>query len=565
MKKIKLKVMTILLSLALVVNTLCFYIPTYASEPSHGGGGGTHESNETNYKGNYTLKDFITLGTDSGEIYAFGLFELDKFVLYCLSSFYGVFTGRGFEGLAKDFVTYTDSLGTGEWIHVDANNNVTYDQELIDLLKQFLTEYATQHPEEVEKINYRIIHTATYEQMFKDTMNYGNTLKGDFTVPEGSNTMEFWEKLWLAQNEYDSFPHLLSAPALTTLIDPEKTQDITIGQFFTIFDNYEKNLTDPTKISCFIGEFGGSAWGDETQYHIKVCTYDYTTDSITIDRFNSSNQNVRFVWDPDNKVWNGTESGHYLFSSSSNAYVNVSYTYWGTYNESRGCFMNMTDELKPRYFATYNNDGSVNVPALATPYGSSFRLFATEQDAMRYFEMCEESGLNFDPSQVYTGGSVTINNNGDVTINNPPSEGGDDTPVNDSEILEMIYNRLGEILTQVGRINQISIADTVINAIDAYDGGISQIADELVDSISQVFPFCILWDFVRIVKIFEAEPISPVFEIPIKFVWIDEAITIDLTEYESLFTLLRTGEVILFLLGLFHITMAWVGKGDEVI
>ena len=206
--------------------------------------------------------------------------------------------------------------------------------------------------------------------------------------------------------------------------------------------------------------------------------------------------------------------------------------------------MNMADELKPRYFATYNNDGSVNVPALATPYGSSFRLFATEQDAMRYFEMCEESDLNFDPNQVYTSGSVTINNNGDVTINNSPSEGGDDTPVNDSEMLEMIYNRLGEILTQVGRINQISIADTVINAIDAYDGGISQIADELVDSISQVFP---------------------VFEIPIKFVWIDNTITIDLTEYESLFTLLRTGEVILFLLGLFHITMAWVGKGDEVI
>ena len=74
-----------------------------------------------------------------------------------------------------------------------------------------------------------------------------------------------------------------------------------------------------------------------------------------------------------------------------------------------------------------------------------------------------------------------------------------------------------------------------------------------------------MWDFVRIVKIFEAEPISPVFKIPIKFVWIDEAITIDLTEYESLFTLLRTGEVILFLLGLFNITMAWVGKGDEVI
>lgn len=559
MKRVKKQILCIVL----VFLFLCQSTVVYASGVgNHGGGGGTHEEGGTNYEGNYTLKAFWQLGRDSGEKAAFGLTELSKAILFGLSSLYGTFTGTGYKGLAEGFVTYSDNFWTGEWIHVDANNNVTYDQELIDLLKQFLTEYAQQHPDEVEKINYRIIHTSTYEQMFKDTMNYGNTLKGDYTVPEGSNTMDFWEKLWLTQNEYDSFPHLLSAPALTALIDPEKTKDIIIGQSLTLFDNYEKNLTDPTKISCFIGGFGGSGWGDETQYQIKICTYDYTTGSITVDRAKSSNQNMHFVWNDSDKVWEGTETGHYLLSSSYNAYLNVSDGY---YAGSRGYFINMADEFKPRYFATYNDDGSVNIPALATPNGSSFRLFATEQDAMRYFEICADSGLNFDPNQVYTGGSVTINNNGDVTINNTPSDDGNDTPTGSSEMLEMIYNRLGKMLKQVAQINQFSVADTVINAIDSYEGGISQITDELVDSISQVFPFCILWDFVRIVKIFEAEPILPVFEIPIKFVWIDETITIDLTEYETLFTLLRTGEIILFLLGLFNITMAWVGKGDEVI
>lgn len=552
--KVKKKILCILFALLL----FCYQpILIYASDTEHGGGGGKHEIGETSYEGDYTVTDFL-------EDVSFGVVEFGKFATLIGTTTWGLSTGVGYKDIAEGFKTYNDTLGTGEWIHIDANNNVTYDQELIDLLKLFLAEYAQQHPEEVEKINYRIIHTAAYKQMFKDTMNYGNSLKGDYTVPEGSNTMDFWKKLWNTQNEYDSFPHLLSAPALSVLIDPEKTKDITIGQTLTLFDNYEKNLSDPTKISCFIGEFGGNGWGDETQYHIKVCTYDYTTGSITIDRARSSNQNVRFVWDSDNKVWNGAETGHYLFSSDFNAYINVSYTYWGANYESRGCLMNMADEFKPRYLATYNPDKSVNIPALATPYGSSFRLFATEQDAMRYFEMCAESDLNFDPSQVYTGGSITINNNGDVTINNNSSSGGDDTPIDGSQMTEMIYNRLGEILAQVKQLKPISVADTIINTIDTLEGGIGQIADELVDSISQVFPFCILWDFVRIVKIFEAEPVSPVFEIPIKFVWINETITVDLTEYEALFALLRTGEIVLFLLGLFNITMIWVGKGDEI-
>lgn len=537
MKKIKLKVVAVFLAITLALNATYACIPVYANE-------------YTDAFWEVVGDIFVFLGTGISGASAIPSGDFKKL----MENAYLV-DDKWNKGMTFD-EWFTKNFSKSD------NGQIYISEDLMKFLEEFLTEYAQQHPEEIEKINYRIIHTATYEQMFKDTMNYGNSLKGEYTVPEGSNTMDFWEKLWLAQNEYDSFPHLLSAPALTALIDPEKTKDVTIGQTLTMFDNYEKNLSDPTKISCFIGEFGGSSWGDETQYQIRICTYDYATGSITVDRAKGSNQNMRFVWNDSDKVWEGTETGHYLFSSSSNAYVNVSNGY---YAGTRGCFINMADEFKPRYYATYNNDGSVNIPALATPYGSSFRLFATEQDAMRYFEMCAESDLNFDPNQVYTGGSVTINNNGDVTINNNPSDDEDNPPINSSEIFEMIYNRLGEILTQVAQIKQFSVADTVINAFDTYEGDIDGIADELVDSISQVFPFCILWDFVRIVKIFEAEPISPVFGIPIKFVWIDEIITIDLTEYETIFALLRTGEIILFLLGLFNITMAWVGKGEEVI
>ncbi len=556
MKKITIRIVSIVLTLILGINALCFYFPVYASEPSHGGGGGTHEGGATNSEGDYTAMDFW-------EDVSFGGMEITKFVTFFVTTTMGFVNGTGYKDIAEGFITYMDNVGTGEWIHVDANNNVTYDQELIDLLKQFLTEYAQQHPEEVEKINYRIIHTSSYKELFDDFMDYGNYLKGNFTVPNGFNRMERFEQLWLSQTEYEQFPHLLCAPFNKTICDPDSVQDIILGQELNMFESYENNLFDPTKTSCFIGEFGnGSTWGDESHYHIKVCTYDKSTGSITVDRMQSSGQNCHFVWDSEQKIWVGTEAAHGVLWSSWDAYINVSATWWGN---RWGVFDGINPELVSRYTATYNADKSVNIPVLATPNGSSFRLFTTEQDAMRYFEACADSGLNFDPNQVYTGGSVTINNNGDVTINNNPSDNEDNPPINNSEIFEMIYNRLGEILTQVAQIKQFSVADTVINAFDTYKGDIDGIADELVDSISQVFPFCILWDFVRIVKIFEAEPISPVFEIPIKFVWIDETITIDLTEYETIFALLRTGEIILFLLGLFNITMAWVGKGDEVI
>lgn len=399
-------------------------------------------------------------------------------------------------------------------------------------------------------------------------MDYGNVLKGDFVVPDGSNSMDFWEKLWLSQNKYD-FPHLLSAPTLERYIDPENVKDVRVSQFFTMYEAYEKNLTDPTKTSCFIGQFGGggNSWGDERQYFISLFTYDYNTGSLTLDRSSSSNQNMHFLWDANNKVWNGTESGHYLFSSGFNAYVNVSYTYQGINYSSRGCLMNMDDVFKDRYYASYNSDKSVNIPALATPNGSSFRLFATEQDAMRYYETCANSGLNFDPDLVYTGGSITINNNGDVIINNnPPNEGDNNsTDANSSGWLEKIYNRLGDILTQVKQIKWLTVADVVLDALDSFSGGVGNIASSLVDALSQVFPLCILWDFVRIVEIFEAEPVPPVIKIPLKFGWIDETITIDLTEYNTIFTILRFGEIALFLVGLFNITMSWVGKGDELV
>ena len=537
MKKIKIRFMAAVLAVVLVIRIVYMPLPVYANE------------------------------------YVDGLEEIlyDLFVWVGTHfDFYISFNSGDFEQALENVYLLTDKINSGltfeEWLQKNYkksdNGEIEVSEELIKFLQEFADYYAQQHPDEVEKINCRIIHTLSYEEAFSKYIAYGNVFDRPLNLPDGCNSLDYWYDMWKTrQTDYDVFPRLITFTAYSRMNRPENVQDLTVAQDFSFFEGYEQGRT-----MCMIGGFGGQSagWGTEEQYRIGIYTYDAPTGALSVDRMtNGFTQSCRFIWDESEEVWNATENYHGCFSSGSYAYINMTAGWWAN---SWGYFARNPDPAyAKRYNAVYNDDGTITIPVLATPNGSSFRLFATEQDALRYFETCANSGLNFDPNQIYTGGSVTINNNGDVTINNTPPDDEDIPPINSSEISGMIYNRLGEILTQVAQIKQFSAADAVINAFDAYEGGINGIADELVDSISQVFPFCILWDFVRIVKIFEAEPISPVFEIPIKFVWIDETITIDLTEYETIFALLRTGEIILFLLGLFNITMAWVGKGDEVI
>lgn len=480
-------------------------------------------------------------------------------VLMLIGSYVGGIISGNYTNMVQASQEYSETFGTGEWVHVDSSGNVTYDQELIDLLKQFLEDYAQEHPDEVEKINYRIIHTMDYDTAFVRYADYKNALDGIVKPPEGSNSLAYWEEKWNAQTQYESFPRMILLSTYGRKANPENLQDLSLSQSFSFFEGYEKGKT-----TCLIGEFGGTNWGSTSEYHIGVYTYDSATGALSVDRrVTGFEQSCRFVWDADDLIWNGTENWNYLFPGSGNAYINMSGSFWGG---GWGYYaQNIDQEYGKRYGAIYNSDKSVTIPVLATPNGSSFRLFATEQDALKYYETCANSSLNIDPNQVYTGGSITINNNGDVTINNNPPDGGEDTPTDSTGWLEKIYNRLGDILTQVKQIKWLTLADVVLDALDSFGGGIGNIADALVDALAQVFPLCILWDFVRIVEIFEAEPIPPVIEIPLKFSWIDETITIDLTEYETIFTILRFGEIALFLVGLFNITMSWVGKGDEVV
>ena len=69
-------------------------------------------------------------------------------------------------------------------------------------------------------------------------------------------------------------------------------------------------------------------------------------------------------------------------------------------------------------------------------------------------------------------------------------------------------------------------------------------------NVTEKFPFSLPWDIGRLIQKFDVEPVAPVFEVPI----ISETITLDLTEFSELASIIRFFVLIGFILSLIFIS-----------
>lgn len=169
----------------------------------------------------------------------------------------------------------------------------------------------------------------------------------------------------------------------------------------------------------------------------------------------------------------------------------------------------------------------------------------------------------------YTGGDLVIPKDQLVNPDNPDdseSPDDEDEPTTETGWLKKIYVRLGDILNQLKQIKWLTVGDVILNAIDTFGSELGDIVGAVADSVSMVFPLCIAWDFVHLLEIFVAEPVEPIFTIPFKYepIGLDVTFTIDLTDWNWAVEMFRTFELLGFIVGLFNLTVAWVGKGDDV-
>lgn len=73
--------------------------------------------------------------------------------------------------------------------------------------------------------------------------------------------------------------------------------------------------------------------------------------------------------------------------------------------------------------------------------------------------------------------------------------------------------------------------------------------------LKSLFPFCIPFDLLALIKLLNADPVAPKFEIPLKLgTWIDYTLVIDLTSLGALSTVLRVGIIIFWVCGLMVVT-----------
>lgn len=267
-------------------------------------------------------------------------------------------------------------------------------------------------------------------------------------------------------------------------------------------------------------------------------------------------------------------SGYASFAPNGAVWIAPSSGYAVTFYNQSGTGFVYTD-----YWSFSNNDHTWSVSnqvctsagAVSIYGGPGHVAFETIEDYRAYIEDGSPYTL---VAPTYTGGNLVITpddlQNPDLPGN--PDFDDDGTPVTEKGWLQRIYERLGDILDQIKQIKWISVVDTIINAVDAFGddvvGAVASAADAVTGVLSEVFPLCIFWDIILVVHMFEAEPLDPVFEISIDFsaLGIQEPFefTIDLTEYDAIWSMLRVFEVLFFIAGLWKVTLDWVGKGDDV-
>lgn len=80
--------------------------------------------------------------------------------------------------------------------------------------------------------------------------------------------------------------------------------------------------------------------------------------------------------------------------------------------------------------------------------------------------------------------------------------------------------------------------------------------DDYKRDLRLIFPFCIPFDFISLLRVLDAEPVTPVFEVPfsVPVLGIDEKVVLDLSFLDDIMEVFRVCEVVSFIIVLMSVT-----------
>lgn len=233
------------------------------------------------------------------------------------------------------------------------------------------------------------------------------------------------------------------------------------------------------------------------------------------------------------------------------------------------------------FYVVENPDGSQTVTVI-----NDYKTMLSDGEAHPFSETRSEDFYFSDPASediveekgdqvdlaVNPDGSVTLP---DGTVVYPNADGTytiGGTDYSPSKVIPNINDLLKQLLDLQEQIKELDnslqfekdnadsldVSESVDSAVGAYEGDLSEFL--LNSRITQVFPFCLPFDFVRGMKLLSTSPVPPKFDINFDipsfgaYPGTHNVITLDLGLYSKYFTVVRWVTTILFILSLCFLT-----------
>lgn len=111
------------------------------------------------------------------------------------------------------------------------------------------------------------------------------------------------------------------------------------------------------------------------------------------------------------------------------------------------------------------------------------------------------------------------------------------------------------IKTELAAILAVGVVDLVWEEVEEDIQNAVDIAQDLTDLATSKFPFSIPRDIGLLLTMFRAEPVEPIFEIPFNFMGEETVVILDLTFAEDFLPYVHGGFILLFIVGLFGLSI----------
>ena len=537
MKQYIRKIIITLMAIVCIIMSCPFY--TYAS--NHGGSGGTDHNSAF-------ITDVGTINVEDDGVVMY-------YIEYIISNIGAIFVDHEITKAMANDQTMKEYIAKGKY---DANEKtVTFPKETVIYVKQCIDEYAKTENTKEENGGFYLLPTTKFDEVPVDHFKSSQAMRTfrNIVIEKGV--------LAVRTNYYSTL----------YFSDPFSDPDHPIGLVANIssLNNYIDN--PESEVAC--DYFCFNCWKNHSQKIMKFPESGQIYTSCS----EAEHVNTGASGYSSGARMNSKEGDSFNFTlySTTGERIRVFVSQVAAQNYSVGSrkiyFSENYYTYEPEELTVAVDDLSKSVDDLQKVIDDLLEKISNDTSEKEIEELLRQilEELRKNPG---TGGEGS--GGGDVTVSVDLKE--------TNSWLAKIYNRLGDVLDgmqegfenvvdQLKKIKGWSIADTIIDGVDAVADWAQFIKDLLSDVTSGVatvsstmtdaadlmktkFPFCLPWDVAMLITFLAHEPQTPVFKLPIiiESFGIEEYIVVDMTRFSALSTLSRTLLTLLYCYGLVNLT-----------